>query len=90
MNAVVKNKVDTLLRRHFLVHPGLLKQKRYLEDLGLSKLEQKEMLNLIEDEFKIQVSEQDEKQIRTIHDTVNILDKYLTFNNNYTIGTLAS
>lgn len=86
MNAAVKNKINHLLHRHFLVPAALLQQKRYLEDLGLSKLEQKEMLNLIEAEFKIQVSEQDEIRIRTVGDTVNVLDKYLAFNKSYSIG----
>jgi acyl carrier protein len=85
MNASVKNKINHLLNRHFLVPAALLQQKRYLEDLGLSKLEQKEMLNLIEAEFKIQVSEQDEIKIKTVNDTVNILDKYLAFNKSFSI-----
>lgn len=86
MNAAVKNKITHLLHRHFLVPAALIQRKRYLEDLGLSKMEQKEMLNLIEAEFKIQLAEQDEYQIKTVNDTVNLLDKYLAFNNSYSIG----
>lgn len=86
MNNFVKTKINYLLKHHFLVPPGLLQKKKYLDDLGLSKMEQKEMLNLIEAEFKIQVSEQEEKQIRTVNDTVYLLDKYLAFNTSITIG----
>jgi len=67
--------------RHFLIPPANLKSSRYLDDLGLTKLEQREMLNYFEDEFKIQFSEQDERKIRTIHDTLSILDKYLNIRN---------
>ncbi len=86
MNNFVKTKINYLLKHHFLVPPVLLQKKQYLDDLGLSKMEQKEMLNLIEAEFKIQVSEQEEKRIRTVNDTVYLLDKYLAFNTSITIG----
>jgi acyl carrier protein len=44
-------------------------------------LEQIEMLNYFEEEFNIRFSEQDEKRIKTIDDTISILEKYLNYNN---------
>jgi acyl carrier protein len=81
MNPSFRNKFDFILKRHFLISPSNLKGRRYLDDLGLTKLEQREMLNYFEDEFQIQFSEQDERKIRTVHDTLSILDKYLNINN---------
>lgn len=80
MKATIKNKFDFIFRRHFLIPPKELKKRRYLEDLGLNKVEQREMLNYFEDEFHISVSEQDERKIRTVNDTWNILEKYLLVN----------
>ena len=82
MTAATKNKFDFIFRRHFLIAPRELKKGRYLEDLGLNKVEQREMLNYFEDEFHIHVSEQDERKIRTVHDTLNVLEKYLHLNHN--------
>jgi len=80
MNAIAKGKFNFIFKRHFLIPPSSLKGKKYLEDLGLTKLEQIEMLNYFEEEFKIKFSEQDERKIKTVNDTINILDKYLNFN----------
>lgn len=77
MNMLEKRKLDSILKRHFLVHPHLLKRNKYLEDIGLTKLEKLEMLNYVEREFNIQLSEQDERRIKTLDDTLNILHQYL-------------
>jgi acyl carrier protein len=81
MNAIAKGRFNFIFKRHFLIPPSSLKGRKYLEDLGLTKLEQNEMLNYFEEEFKIKFSEQDEKRIKTVNDTISILDKYLNFNN---------
>lgn len=82
MTPAIKHKFDFIFRRHFLIAPKELKKRRYLEDLGLNKVEQREMINYFEDEFHIRVSEQDERQIRTVNDTLNILEKYLQITHN--------
>ena len=83
MNTALKHRVDFIFKRHFLIPPSLLKRSRYLDDLGLSELDQKEMLNYLEEEFHIQLSEQDERKIRTVNDTLSILDKYIAYNQNH-------
>jgi acyl carrier protein len=79
MNPVTKNRFNFILKRHFLIQPSRLKRRKYLEDLGINTVEKKELLNYFEEEFKIQFSELDERKIRTIDDTINILDKYLNY-----------
>jgi acyl carrier protein len=81
MNAISKGRFNFIFKRHFLIPPSQLKKRKYLEDLGLTKLEQIEMLNYFEEEFNIRFSEQDEKRIKTIDDTISILEKYLNYNN---------
>jgi acyl carrier protein len=59
------------------VDTRLLRNGKYLEDLGLTSPEKKELLNLFEDEFKIELSEKDERKIRTIRDTIFIINQYI-------------
>lgn len=77
MKAELKEKLEKILSHHFLVDATRLKGSRYLEDLGITLAEKKELLNLFEDEFQIQLNEQDERSIRTVRDTVNVLKHYL-------------
>ena len=55
----------------------MLRNGKYLEDLGLTSPEKKELLNLFEDEFKIELSEKDERKIRTVRDTIFIINQYI-------------
>jgi acyl carrier protein len=77
MKTELKDKLEKILSNHFLVDARKLKGSRYLEDLGITLTEKKELLNLFEDEFQIQLNERDERNIRTVRDTVNILNQYL-------------
>jgi acyl carrier protein len=77
MSTAVKAKFQNIFKRHFHIPPYQLRGRKYLSDLGLTKIEQLEMLNYFEDEFKIKFSETDEKQIKTVNDTISILQKYV-------------
>jgi acyl carrier protein len=77
MGNIVKSRVAGILKNHFLIQDSRLRGYRYLEDLGLTKPEKKELLNLFEDEFDIKLSEKDELKIRTVGDTVSVLRNYL-------------
>jgi acyl carrier protein len=80
MNTGFRDKFQHILKRHFLILPYQIKGRKYLEDLGLTKMEQREMLNYVEDEFKIQFTETDEKHIKTVNDTLYLLQKYVLTN----------
>lgn len=77
MNSTLKDRCASILRDHFLVDTRILRNGKYLEDLGLTSPEKKELLNLFEDEFKIELSEKDERKIRTIRDTIFIINQYI-------------
>lgn len=77
MKAELKNKLEKILSNHFLEDARKLKGSQYLEDLGITLTEKKELLNLFEDAFQIQLNERDEPNIRTVRDTVNILNQHL-------------
>ena len=77
MNSTLKDCCTYILRNHFLVDTRTLRNGKYLEDLGLTSPEKKELLNLFEDEFQIELSEKDERKIRTIWDTIFIINQYI-------------
>lgn len=76
-SALLKDRLANILRERFLVDTRSLRSWKYLEDLGITQPEKKELINLFEAEFKIELSEKDERQIRTVRDTVSILHHYL-------------
>ena len=73
MHTVLKDRLEDILKEHFMVDSSSLKGSKYLEDLGITAPEKKELLNLFEDEFEIKFSEQDERSIRTIRDFISII-----------------
>lgn len=75
MYTELKERLASILKVHFLVETSGLRSWKYLEDLGITQPEKKELFNLFEDEFKIQISEKDERSIRTIRDTVFIIQQ---------------
>jgi hypothetical protein len=77
MQTQLNDRLACILRDHFLVDTRSLRSWKYLEDLGITQPEKKELLNLFEDEFQIELSEKDERSIRTIRDTVSIIHHYL-------------
>ena len=77
MKTELKERLASILKNHFLVETSGLRSWQYLEDLGITQPEKKELFNLFEDEFKIKISEKDERNIRTIRDTVFIIQQNL-------------
>jgi acyl carrier protein len=77
MHSELKNRLANILKNHFLVETSILRSWKYLEDLGITQPEKRELFNLFEDEFHIQISETDEKKIRTVRDTVSIIQQNL-------------
>jgi acyl carrier protein len=77
MYTELKERLSDILRNQFMVDTSGLRSWKYLEDLGLTHPEKKELLNLFEEEFNIHISEKDERNIRTIRDTVFIIQQNL-------------
>jgi hypothetical protein len=73
----LKDRLENILRNQFLVDTSGLRSWKYLEDLGITLPEKKELFNVFEDEFKINISELDERKVRTIRDTVSIIQQNL-------------
>lgn len=77
MSTEYRQKINRIFSRHFLIPNRRIRGFRYLEDLGITQPEKLELLNCIEEAFQVEISEADSRRIRTVDDTITILDKYL-------------
>lgn len=68
-------KVKTLLSNQLGVGEDRIKlESRVLEDLGADSLDVVELLMILEDDFGVEVKEEDAVKIKTVADIVNIID----------------
>ena len=58
------------------VHP----ESRFMEDLGFTSFDFMSMLGEIEDEFDVEVEQEEAANIPTVHETVDYLEKLTTEN----------
>jgi regulator of sirC expression with transglutaminase-like and TPR domain len=52
MQSALFQRLEEILQRHFMVEADLLRANRYLEDLGLTQPEKKELFNLFKPSFQ--------------------------------------
>lgn len=90
MRIDLKERLAKILENHFMVESGSLRGYRYLEDLGITNAEKMELFNLFESEFQIMLNEHDERRIRTVKDTVSVLQQYLHPNSSITNNKAAA
>lgn len=50
-------------------------QSRFKEDLGSDSIDQSELVLLFDEEFEIEISDQDAAEMKTLQDAVNIIDR---------------
>ena len=72
----IKNKVIDIACERFSDHPraNMKEATSFIEDLGADSLDIAEMVMEFEDEFDVQIPE-DEQGIKTIGDAVNYIEK---------------
>lgn len=70
------NKVQSLLAEQLNIAPEkITKESRLLEDLGADSLDFVEMLMSLEDEFGISISDEQAKEMKTVGDVVDFIEK---------------
>lgn len=68
-------KVKNLLANQLGIKPDRITEKsRILEDLGADSLDLVELLMTLEDEFNVNVSDEDALKLKTVADIVNIIE----------------
>jgi acyl carrier protein len=69
-------KIKKLLAEQLGIKTDKIKlESRILEDLGADSLDLVELLMTLEDEFGIEVSDEDAINLKTVNDIVKIIDK---------------
>jgi acyl carrier protein len=70
------DKIRTLLCNQLGLKEDVIKpESRILEDLGADSLDVVELLMLLEDEFGIEVDEEQAVNLKTVNDIVKLVDK---------------
>ena len=71
----VKEKVMKIMIEHLKLNPAKINpEARFIQDLGISSMTLWEMLMVMEDEFNIEVPEEDVKKIRTIRGAIEYIE----------------
>ena len=69
-------KIKTLLANQLGIKEDKIKlESKVLEDLGADSLDVVELLMTLEDEFGVEVGEEDAVKLKTVADIVKIIDK---------------
>jgi acyl carrier protein len=72
---LVKDKVMKIMIEHLKLNPDKINpEARFLQDLGISSMTLWEMLMVMEDEFNIEVPEEDVRKIRTIRGAIEYIE----------------
>lgn len=79
MKSTVKSRIDRIFRKHFLIPTSAIKRNRKLQDLGLNIMEQMEMMFYLENEFHIDLNDQEVKSIQTVGDAVTCVRHRLAY-----------
>lgn len=76
MNQYIELKIKQTLRERF-VHNGqdISLGSRFEDDLDIDSLNKVELIMIIEDEFDIDISEEDEKNIFVFQDLIELVEK---------------
>jgi acyl carrier protein len=82
MSTLTKEQIsDRIIRvtaEQFCIHKGRLKpDTRFTEDLGSDSLDDIEMVMAIEEEFEIEIRDEDAEKVKTIADAVELVARLL-------------
>lgn len=73
---VIADKVKEIVADELSVDPGIVTpQARFVEDLGADSLDVVELVMRFEEEFEIEIPDEDAEKISTVGDAVNYIEK---------------
>jgi acyl carrier protein len=72
----VENKVKEIIVEQLGVTPDeVTNEASFVEDLGADSLDTVELVMAFEEEFGIEISDEDAEKIKTVHDAVSYIDE---------------
>ena len=74
----VEDKVKRIIADRLEIEPGDISlEAEFISDLGADSLDIVELLMSLEDEFDLEISDEEAEQIRTVKDAVNYINERL-------------
>ncbi len=73
----IKQKVIEVVAERLKTDPANLSEEKSFDELGADSLEIVELVMTLEEEFGIEIQEQDADNIRTVGDAINFIEKSL-------------
>jgi acyl carrier protein len=77
LRSLVRDRIQKIFEHHFMVPAKKLRAKNTLDQLGFSEWDKREMLNYIEQEFRIDITANEEPRIQTVYDTISYVTRKL-------------
>ena len=73
----IKERVIALILEHLDVDPeAVLPEAKFIDDLGVSSMDLWELVLVMEDEFDLEVPDEDLEKIITIQDAINFIEQH--------------
>lgn len=73
---LVKDRVLQLIKEHLEVDPEkIVPEAHFIDDLGISSMDLWELVLIMEDEFNLEVPDDDLEKIQTIQDAIDYLEQ---------------
>ncbi len=70
----IEDKVKRMIAERLDIEPGEVKtEAEFVNDLGADSLDIVELLMTLEDEFDLEISDEEAEQLRTVKDAVNFI-----------------
>lgn len=74
----VEDKVKRIIADRLEIEPGDISlEAEFISDLGADSLDIVELLMTLEDEFDLEISDEDAEQIKTVNDAVSYINERL-------------
>jgi len=73
----IKDRVMELIKENLEVdHEGLVPEAKFIDDLGVSSMDLWELVLVMEDEFDLEVPDEDLEKIVTIQDAIDFIESH--------------
>lgn len=77
MTSIEERVTDIIVEQLGLERDKVSPESKFVDDLGADSLDTVEMVMALEDEFKIEIPDEDAEKISTLRDAITYIEKHL-------------